>query len=60
MSTNVQPNWSDAASCPYCESDLADPGAGFVDHVAESPDCLESYAAWKERVASDVPAGWSG
>lgn len=60
MSVNAPTNWSDPWSCPFCEDDLADPGAGFMDHIEDSPDCKASFDQWRENVAGDVKAGWSG
>ena len=58
MATNT--SWSDPESCPFCGGALASPGAGFVDHVDDNPDCAERFDEWRERVAGDVRAGWSG
>lgn len=57
---NVPTNWSDTSTCPFCGDALADPGAGFVDHLAESPDCDAGFTNWKENVAGDVVGGWGG
>jgi hypothetical protein len=46
--------------CPFCGTHLADAGAGFVDHVAESPACAERFEAWRENVADDVGGDWGG
>lgn len=53
-------SWSDPESCPFCGGALASPGAGFVDHVDDHPDCAERFDEWRERVANDVRGGWSG
>jgi hypothetical protein len=53
-------SWSGPATCPFCGAGLADPGAGFVDHIAESPDCERGHADWKSNVAGDLAGGWSG
>ncbi|MFB6308037.1 MAG: hypothetical protein ABEH35_01785 [Haloarculaceae archaeon] len=58
MATNQ--TWNDPDSCPFCGEQLASPGAGFVDHVAESPDCEAAFGTWRTRVGDDVAGGWSG
>ena len=58
--TNTPSNWSDPSTCPFCGAALADPGAGFVDHLAESPACESGHTDWKENVAGDLAGGWSG
>lgn len=57
---NVPTNWSDPSTCPFCGEALPDPGAGFVDHLADSPDCDAGFTTWKDNVADDVAGGWSG
>ncbi|WP_254769193.1 DUF7501 family protein [Salinilacihabitans rarus] len=60
MAVNTTTNWSDPGTCPFCGGDLADPGAGFVDHLAESADCESSFGVWRENVAGDLAGEWSG
>ncbi len=60
MSVNTTTNWADPATCPFCGGDLPDPGAGFVDHLGESPDCESGFEVWRENVAGDVAGEWSG
>jgi len=52
--------WNDPNRCPFCGDALASPGAGFVAHVAEAPDCEDRFDAWRDRVGGDVGGGWSG
>jgi hypothetical protein len=52
--------WNDPNHCPFCETELETPGAGFVDHLGESPDCQTGFEAWRSNIAGDVPGGWSG
>ncbi|WP_058366694.1 DUF7501 family protein [Haloparvum sedimenti] len=58
--TTVEATWSDPNECPFCGAALADPGAGFVDHVAENPDCDRRFETWRDRVAGDMGGEWSG
>lgn len=53
-------NWSDPGTCPFCGSELPDPGAGFVDHLGASPDCEAYWDNWRENLAGDVRGGWAG
>jgi hypothetical protein len=52
--------WNDPYHCPFCENELETPGAGFVDHLGENPDCEEGFEVWRSHVAGDLPGGWSG
>lgn len=58
MSTSE--SWSDPNRCPFCGDALASPGAGFVEHVEEAPDCAEQHGMWKENLSGDIAGGWSG
>ena len=46
--------------CPFCESELASPGAGFVRHIEESPECRDAFETWRDRVTDDMRGGWAG
>jgi len=46
--------------CPFCESELASPGAGFVRHIDESPECRDAFETWRDRVTDDMRGGWAG
>lgn len=52
--------WNDPNRCPFCERELETPGAGFVDHLGENPDCESGFEVWRGRIAGDLPSGWSG
>ncbi|MFB6171194.1 MAG: hypothetical protein ABEJ23_01585 [Haloarculaceae archaeon] len=54
------PDWDRPDFCPFCGAELADGGAGFVDHVADAPTCRERFEAWREQVGGDVGGEWSG
>jgi hypothetical protein len=60
MSTNTPTNWTDSHTCPFCETRLSSPGAGFVDHLSEDPACQNGFTVWRERVGGDLKGGWSG
>lgn len=60
MSANTATNWSDPSTCPFCGAPLANPGAGFVDHIDESPDCESSFDHWRQNVAGDLGGAWMG
>jgi hypothetical protein len=46
-------NWTDANNCPFCDATLPNPGAGFVDHIADNPDCESGFDAWRFHLAGD-------
>jgi hypothetical protein len=52
--------WSDPQRCPFCECELASPGAGFVDHVRENPACETQFETWRDRITDDLTGGWAG
>ncbi|WP_135536918.1 MULTISPECIES: hypothetical protein [Halostella] len=54
------PTWSDPNTCPFCDGELSDPGAGFIDHLDASDACETSFDLWKDRVSSDIGGEWSG
>jgi len=39
---------------------LADPGAGFIDHIHTSPECQTEFEAWRSNIAGDMGGEWSG
>lgn len=52
--------WSDPQLCPFCETTLASPGAGFIDHLAEAPGCRREFESWRARVDDDLIGEWGG
>ncbi|WP_276272838.1 DUF7501 family protein [Haloarcula litorea] len=52
--------WSDPTTCPFCGTELASPGAGFVDHLDDRPDCDGAFDDWRTRIGDDVRGGWGG
>ncbi|MFC4548761.1 DUF7501 family protein [Halorussus sp. GCM10023401] len=52
--------WNDPNHCPFCGTELADPGAGFVDHIDASDECESGFETWRSNVAGDIRGGWSG
>ncbi|WP_121822951.1 DUF7501 family protein [Halostella salina] len=56
----AETDWSDPDRCPFCGGALSDPGAGFVDHIEESPDCAERFDQWRDAIAGDVGSEWGG
>ncbi len=60
MAASTATNWSDPRTCPFCGDELADPGAGFVDHLGSNPDCEEGFDVWRDNVAGDVRGEWGG
>jgi len=56
--TNATTTWTDTGVCPFCDAELADPGAGFIDHIAESEECETGFDVWRTNVAEDVRGGW--
>ena len=60
MSITTTTNWSDPSTCPFCSSAIADPGAGFVAHLEEAPDCASDFEARWTTLASDLAGEWTG
>lgn len=60
QSSAPKPRWSDPNHCPFCADKLADPGAGFIDHLDENPQCASGFEQWRDRVAGDMMRGWGG
>ncbi|MFC7044125.1 hypothetical protein ACFQH6_00725 [Halobacteriaceae archaeon GCM10025711] len=52
--------WDEPGTCPFCEDDLADPGAGFIDHIHANPDCESGFERWRSRIAGDITGEWAG
>lgn len=46
--------------CPFCGSDIASPGAGFMRHVENEPECRDAFDTWRDRVSDDMRGGWAG
>lgn len=55
-----EPTWSDTEACPFCGTGLADPGAGFIDHLDDSDTCERGFDEWRQQIAGDMKGGWSG
>lgn len=53
-------HWGDLLDCPFCSAEVTDPGAGFVDHLAESHSCADAFDDWREAVAGDIGGEWGG
>lgn len=58
--TATATDWNDPNVCPFCGDALADPGAGFIDHIETSPNCESGFETWRSNVANDIRGGWSG
>lgn len=56
--THATPTWTDPNVCPFCDAELADPGAGFIDHIEGSDECERGFDDWRENVAGDIGGGW--
>lgn len=54
------PGWDDPDFCPFCGARLADPGAGFLDHLEDAETCRRRFDEWRENVLEDVGGEWSG
>ncbi len=46
--------------CPFCGTELASPGAGFMRHVENEPECRDAFETWRDRVTDDMRGGWAG
>lgn len=60
MATNTTTTWSDPATCPFCGGALSNPGDGFIDHLADHPDCEAGFDHWRENLSGDLAGEWSG
>lgn len=56
--THATPTWSDTDTCPFCDAELPDPGAGFIDHLDDSEACESGFDDWRTNVADDIRGGW--
>lgn len=56
----VAHTWDNPEQCPFCLTTLEDAGAGFIDHLDESPICSEGFDQWRTSVANDMTGEWSG
>lgn len=56
--THATTTWTDTDVCPFCDDEIADPGPGFMDHIAEHDDCAAGFDDWRTNVADDVTGGW--
>lgn len=54
------PDWDHPDYCPFCGVKLADGGAGFIDHIADAPECKERFEEWRARIVEDVGGEWGG
>lgn len=50
--------WADNDVCPFCTAELADPGAGFIDHIDDSEECEAGFDEWRSNLAGDMRGGW--
>lgn len=46
--------------CPFYGVELTDPGAGFIDHIDDAPDCEEQFRDWVDAIRDDMGGDWSG
>ncbi|MCL9813548.1 DUF7501 family protein [Natranaeroarchaeum aerophilus] len=60
MSQSASTTWTDPSTCPFCDAELADPGAGFVDHIHTSTECKSEFDTWRSNIAGDMGGEWSG
>lgn len=54
------PDWEHPDRCPFCGSELADGGAGFIDHTDESLACKGRFEVWRDGIVDDIGGEWSG
>jgi len=53
--TSIEPS-----QCPFCGTEIASPGAGFMRHVENEPECRDAFDTWRDRVTDDMRGGWAG
>lgn len=56
--THATTTWTDNDVCPFCDAELPDPGAGFIDHLDDSEECESGFDDWRTNVVDDVRGGW--
>lgn len=54
------PSWNGTETCPFCGRSIQDPGAGFIAHTRDHPDCRSAFDGWRRRLQEDLVGGWSG
>jgi hypothetical protein len=52
--------WDNPDYCPFCGSELTDPGAGFIDHLDSAPTCGARFDEWLDAIRDDMGGEWSG
>ncbi len=60
MSQSASATWTDPSTCPFCDAELTDPGAGFIDHIHTSAECQSEFDTWRTNIAGDMGGEWSG
>jgi hypothetical protein len=65
MSESVSPSevaytWENPDLCPFCLTELENPGEGFMSHLEESPVCERGFDQWRSSIANDMGGEWSG
>lgn len=60
MSQSASTTWADPSTCPFCDAELTDPGAGFIDHIQTSTECQSEFDTWRTNIAGDMGGEWSG
>lgn len=54
------PGWDNPDYCPFCGTELTDPGSGFMDHLEDAQTCRQRFEDWRENIAGDLGDEWSG
>lgn len=53
--TSIEPS-----QCPFCGTEIASPGAGFMRHVENEPECRDAFDTWRDRVTTTCGAAGRG
>jgi len=56
--THATATWTGTEECPFCDAELPDPGAGFIDHLDDSDGCEAGFDEWRSNLADDLRGGW--
>ena len=53
-------DWDNPDFCPFCGAELADAGAGFMEHIEDAATCRERFEDWRANIVEDVGEEWGG
>ena len=54
---SLPPARAEGAVCMFCHVPLRDEAGGFIDHVAASQSCRDTYGSWLDHLDLDRGGG---